>query len=865
MLPRSRRGESSRRGEGIGSSLDTRRSSKPIDTEGAPLVDTDDIKAMIRLLRVVQPLYKPQLQRLLLNLCAHVDTRSAVVKLLMDLLILDSKNPNSDLNASEPSYRLYACQSHLMYSRPQSFDGVPPLVSRRVLETLTYLARNHKFVAKLLLHFSISPTAVSKSQSLDQSRGKAVMIVEDHETEKQHHQEGLLAITLLLSLLKQPLYLRSIAHLEQLLNLLDVIIDNAESRQGLVEHEKSVTDESAQMSTQDAEINPDAKASTIDDTSKPSSSGANEENESHNILLNLPEAELRPLCSLLACESLSDNAYALVADIMKKLVAIAPNHCHLFITELAGSMKKLTTLGIDELRVFGEIEKAMVNTSGSDGAAILRVIQALSTLVASLSQDKEQTVIEKEQAATLSLVNDINAALEPLWIELSSCISKIETFTDTTTDASASTMILTSRPSSVLPPLPAGTQNILPYIESFFVMCEKLNFGQDLVPSSEDTSTSDSQQKTLGTSVKVDEKNAAFVKFSDKHRKLLNAFIRQNPGLLEKSFSVMLKVPRFIDFDNKRSHFRSKIKHHHDHHHSSLRISVRRAYILEDSYNQLRMRSSQDLKGRLTVHFQGEEGIDAGGLTREWYQLLSRVIFDKGALLFTTVGKALFDGQLLDVHFTRSFYKHMLGVKVTYHDIEAIDPGYFKNLKWMLENDISDILDLTFSVDADEEKLILYEKGEVTDHELIPGGRNIRVTEENKHEYVDLIAEHRGLPDIDLDDMRANTEYSGYSAASPVIQWFWEVAQGLSKEDKARLLQFVTGTSKVPLEGFSALQGISGSQKFQIHKAYGSSDRLPSAHTGFNQLDLPEYPSKQHLEERLLLAIHEANEGFGFG
>ncbi len=49
------------------------------------------------------------------------------------------------------------------------------------------------------------------------------------------------------------------------------------------------------------------------------------------------------------------------------------------------------------------------------------------------------------------------------------------------------------------------------------------------------------------------------------------------------------------------------------------------------------------------------------------------------------MAKALFDGQLLDVYFTRSFYKHILGVKVTYHDIEAIDPDYFKNLKWMLE------------------------------------------------------------------------------------------------------------------------------------------------------------------------------------
>lgn len=45
--------------------------------------------------------------------------------------------------------------------------------------------------------------------------------------------------------------------------------------------------------------------------------------------------------------------------------------------------------------------------------------------------------------------------------------------------------------------------------------------------------------------------------------------------------------------------------------------------------------------------------------------------------------------------------------------------------------------------------------------------------------------------------MRANTEYSGYSPGSPVIQWFWEVVQALSKEDKARLLQFVIGTSKV--------------------------------------------------------------------
>ncbi|XP_065881477.1 E3 ubiquitin-protein ligase UPL2-like [Euphorbia lathyris] len=956
MYPRSRRGESSRRGEGVGYNLEragnvSRRSvsAKLVEADGAPLVETESLQAMIRVLRIVQPLYKGSLQRLLLNLCAHGESRTALVKILMDMLMLDTRKPAANLNASEPSYRLYACQSNVMYSRPQSFDGVPPLVSRRILETLTYLARNHPYVAKILLQFRLPLPALQQPENSDQSRGKAVMIVEEYETDVKQYQ-GYISVALLLSLLNQPLYSRSVAHLEQLLNLLEVIIDSAECKPSSSDKPVAAIEltSAPQFSTSDARTNMElgsasaevtVSSSTATDSSKSAGSSANNECDSQSVLLNLPQAELRLLCSFLAREGLSDNAYTLVAEVMKKLVAIAPTHCHLFVSELADAVQNLTKSAMNELHLFGEEVKALLRTTSSDGAAILRVLQALSSLVTSLIEKEKdkQVLLDKEHSISLSQLGDINSALEPLWLELSSCISKIEGYSDSTSDLLVPTTS-TSKPSGITPPLPAGSQNILPYIESFFVMCEKLHPAQpgsshdySVVSEVEDVSTS-SQQKTSGPVLKADEKNVAFVKFSEKHRKLLNAFIRQNPGLLEKSFSLMLKVPRFVDFDNKRSHFRSKIKHQHDHHQSPLRISVRRAYILEDSYNQLRLRSTQDLKGRLTVHFQGEEGIDAGGLTREWYQLLSRVIFDKGALLFTTVGnestfqpnpnsvyqtehlsyfkfvgrvvgKALFDGQLLDVHFTRSFYKHILGARVTYHDIEAIDPDYFKNLKWMLENDISEILDLTFSIDADEEKLILYERTEVTDHELIPGGRNIKVTEENKHQYVDLVAEHRlttairpqinafmegfneligrelisifndkelellisGLPDIDLDDMRANTEYSGYSGASPVIQWFWEVVQGFSKEDKARLLQFVTGTSKVPLEGFSALQGISGSQKFQIHKAYGSADHLPSAHTCFNQLDLPEYPSKQHLEERLLLAIHEANEGFGFG
>jgi E3 ubiquitin-protein ligase HUWE1 len=104
--------------------------------------------------------------------------------------------------------------------------------------------------------------------------------------------------------------------------------------------------------------------------------------------------------------------------------------------------------------------------------------------------------------------------------------------------------------------------------------------------------------------------------------------------------------------------------------------------------------------------------------------------------------------------------------------------------------------------------------------------------------------------------------------------------RSLDKEDLAKFLQFVTGTSKVPLQGFAHLEGMNGAQKFQIHRDDRSTDRLPSAHTwyeiifldnqylmfclfSFNQLDLPAYESYDKLRKMLLIAIREC-AGFGF-
>lgn len=428
------------------------------------------------------------------------------------------------------------------------------------------------------------------------------------------------------------------------------------------------------------------------------------------------------------------------------------------------------------------------------------------------------------------------------------------------------------------------------------------------------------------TAFSRDKELGSFIK---RNRSAVNSILRVNPLLLDGSFRSALRHAHAIDFDNKKSYFRNVIRKRSGTNPpgGSLRITVRRDRVFDDSYKQLRSHSASEMRGRLHVQFNGEEGIDAGGVTREWYVILARQIFDPNYALFCRsaakaatyqpnksssvnqehldnfrfvgriFGKAIYDGQLLDAYFTRAFYKHILGIKPTYHDIEAEDPAYYQSLCWILDNNITDVIEETFSSEYEE-----FGQQRIVD--LKPNGRNIAVTEENKVEYVKLVTEVKltkaieqqiaafkqgfheliplndcrifnevelelltsGLPDIDVADLKANVDYSGYSAGSPQISWFWNSVSKMGQEDLARFVMFVTGTSKVPIEGFAALQGMNGPQRLSIHRASCTvKTRLPSAHTCFNQLDLPEYDDAETLSERLLVAIRECSVGFGFG
>ena len=85
----------------------------------------------------------------------------------------------------------------------------------------------------------------------------------------------------------------------------------------------------------------------------------------------------------------------------------------------------------------------------------------------------------------------------------------------------------------------------------------------------------------------------------------------------------------------------------------------------------------------------------------------------------------------------------------------------------------------------------------------------------------------------------------------------------MNRNERALLLQFVTGTSKVPLGGFVSLMGMSGVQRFNIHRVPGDEGKLPQSHTCFNSLDMPEYSTEEQMREKLMLSITEC-AGFGF-
>ncbi|RMZ91622.1 hypothetical protein DV736_g1142, partial [Chaetothyriales sp. CBS 134916] len=915
------------------------------------LIDKAGVATLLRLMFLPQQgSLKANLWHILRNVCGNRQTRFEVINIILVIL----KEGSTDVTAVERSLASLSLRAKASSAQktPQPIkrtlsmppstglaDEVTPLVVvQQCLAALKHLSQ-HGFSIRTIF---LREVDISANPKLKKGKGK------DAKTTKYPVND-------LISLLDRKLIMESSPCLQSLAELLAAVTaplnvlmrkDNEKSEEdkrdeskdeeenapteAATADEQQVTTPAQPSSVQTDAVMTDASAPAQDtvhqpqqpaeggDDAPPSEEQKEENNEDEQPKKKfeppyIPESNLELIVRIFVAQECTGETFHAALETMSSVSTI-PGTSPVFSRELIGHVKRLSeTIRNDIEEFLPVLREAQSSTDlsgpiaskfsqpGSDQVKLLQVLKALDFLAAP----------KKEDNANDSTANSILTAsyeglsLGPLWTKVSECLG------------------IMSEKDNVI----AFATILLPLIESLMVVCKHTSLKDAPLARQ----TTQSQIPTSPGAVEDgDSLENLFFNFTTEHRKILNDIIRQSPKLMQGagSFSLLVKNPKVLDFDNKRAYFTKQIHsrlHQQRHVQPPLQLNVRRDQVFQDSYKALYYKSADEMKyGKLNIRFNGEEGVDAGGVTREWFQVLARGIFNPNWALWEPVaadkttfhpsklswvngehlyyfkfvgriiGKALHEGRVLDCHFSRAVYKRMLGKQPSLKDLESMDLDYLKSLQWILENDITDSIMEDFSVTEEQ-------FGESKIIDLIPNGRNVGVTEENKHDYVQKIVQYRlfdsvkeqmdefvkgfhdiipadliaifdeqelellisGLPEIDVDDWKANTEYHNYNANSPQVTWFWRIVRAMSNEERAKLLQFITGTSKVPLNGFKDLEGMQGTTKFSIHRD-PSQNRLPTSHTCFNQLDLPAYDNQETLKTNLMTAINLGADYFGF-
>lgn len=887
------------------------------------MLDKAGVATLLRLMFIPQQgSAKGSLSSILRYVCENRQNRAEVISILLSILQDGSADVNAversfaqlSLRAKQPQQPIDKTPKNLKKSGALSInsDVSPLMVVQQCLNTLTQLTEKNPAVWSFFL--TEHETGVGfKNRAARKGKAK--------DTKAARYP-----INALLALLDRKLIVESSSIMEQLTTLLHAVtvplqVLKKEKEKAAEDAKKSAetgtaaeraadpaiiaeqaTPSEAQTQGQNTEttatsettVPPNNTTGTGEASApkpEPEESKPDEDKaKKHRSLVppEIPENNLRLVAKILAARECNSKVFQETLSVISNLSPI-PGAKEIFGQELLGIAKELARSTLQDLvnltmqvtsaesptDVQG-ITLAKFSPASSDQTKLLRALTALDYLFDPSRdiKDKPEANAEALEPAQkedilLSLYED--AAFAPLWEKLSDCLTVIRQRGNMLNIATT----------------------LLPLIESLMVVCKNTTLKEmplaKILP----------KEFALSSPPPENKMESLFFNFTEDHRKILNDLVRQNPKLMSGTFSLLVKNSKVLEFDNKRNYFNRKLHSRTSDRqpHPPLQLAVRRDQVFLDSFKSLYFKSADEMKyGKLSIRFHGEEGVDAGGVTREWFQVIARQMFNADYALFVPVasdrttfhpnrlssinpehlmffkfigriiGKALYEGRVLDCHFSRAVYKQIMGKQVNLKDMETLDLEYYKSLEWMLHNDITDIITETFSVEVEA-------FGEMQVVDLIENGRNIPVTEDNKHEYIRLITEHRltgsvseqlehflkgfhdivpaelvsifseqelellisGLPDINVDDWKNNTEYHNYTAASPQIQWFWRAVRTFEKEEQAKLLQFVTGTSKVPLNGFKELEGMNGFSKFNIHRDYGSKDRLPSSHTCFNR------------------------------
>lgn len=801
---------------------------KPQRRQIVQMLDKAGVATLLRLMFMpLQGNARHQLNDILHNVCENRQNRIEVISLLLSIL----QDGSVDVSAIERSFAHLSLRAKpsSVQKTPQSVkrnmafqtsssvssEVTPIMVVQQCLSTLSFLSQYNPHIAWFFLT-EHDPASTLKLKPSRKGKGKEI-------------KANKFALNALLNLLDRPLIMENPNCMEQLSSLLNSITQPLtlllrREKEKQDEEDKGKKPEQAQMAeasaSQEHAVQPsetteptagtdatmtDAPAPTVEgaesqavetaaheeaaqveaDKAEPAKETVEDEKPKRKTIEPpvVPDQNLRLVVHILAARECNGKTFRETLSTINNLSAI-PGARDVIGNELVNQALSLCTTILTDLdELLSHIHQARTGTdmqglalakfspASSDQAKLLRVLTALDYLFDPNRADKVKAP-EPDTTAKEDVLQTLyeSSTFGPLWTKLSDCLTVIRQKENMLNVATI----------------------LLPLIEALMVVCKNT--------TSKDTSIARNSRELSVSTTSADaglNMEGLFFRFTEDHRKILNELVRQNPRLMSGSFSLLVKNPKVLEFDNKRNYFTRKLHSRGAeprHPHPPLQLSVRRDQVFLDSFKSLYFKTADELKyGKLNVRFHGEEGVDAGGVTREWFQVLARGMFNPNYALFIPVaadrttfhpnrlsgvnsehlmffkfigriiGKALYEGRVLDCHFSRAVYKCILSRSVSIKDMETLDLDYYKSLLWMLENDITDIITETFAVETDDfgEKQVI---------DLIENGRNIPVTQENKEEYVQRVVEYRLVKSV-KDQLDNFLKGMPFSFLSPFTQF----------------------------------------------------------------------------------------------
>nr|XP_042904341.1 probable E3 ubiquitin-protein ligase HECTD2 [Parasteatoda tepidariorum] len=351
-----------------------------------------------------------------------------------------------------------------------------------------------------------------------------------------------------------------------------------------------------------------------------------------------------------------------------------------------------------------------------------------------------------------------------------------------------------------------------------------------------------------------------------------------------------------------------------------LNLNVRRSHLVSDSLNEI-ARKQTDLKKKLKVTFVGEPGLDMGGLTKEWFLLLIKQIFDPDYGMFVyhnksrcywfstsqsgnlreynligvLMGLAVYNSIILDLHFPTACYKKLLSPPVVPQNLTHANVGVWK----FGIDDLAEVMPdvaiglrelLTYEGNVEEDfcmnfQVSVEEFGGIKTHVLKTDGENLPVTNENRHGSLSdqVIVFSRALfattawetasakrmmlrpEEVEMLVCGCPTLDMDELRKVTVYDGFHE-EEPIIKEFWEILKSYSPDLQKQFLRFTTGSDrvpvGGMGEMAFKISALNHNTDMLPISHTCFNQLVLPRYKNRDILREKLTIAISNA-EGFG--